>query len=177
MPSAKVLEEKKTQVSQLVSQMQNAVAGVVVDYKGINVDNDTKLRRQLREAGVDYAVVKNTLLRRAVREAGLEDLEPVFVGTTAIATSTSDPVAPAKILNEYAQKSKGAFTIKAGFIEGKVVAPAQVKDIASLPSREVLIAQALAGLNAPISGFVNVMQGNIRALATVLQAIADQKSA
>ena len=189
MPNAKVLSEKKAVVQALAEQMKNATSGVLVDYKGINVADDTKLRRELREAGVEYAVVKNTLMHLAAKEAGLEALDFVLSGTTALATS-ADMVAPAKILAGFAKKEadanarkpagdrkKNLFSVKAGFVEGRVISPQEVTTLAELPPREVLVARALAGFNAPITGFVNVLNGNLRGLVVALNAIAEQKGA
>ena len=175
MPSEKILQQKKEIVAKLTEQLKNSVAGVLVDYKGITVANDTKLRKELREAGVEYAVVKNSLLSLAVKEAGLEGLDAVLTGTTALAVSESDHVAAAKILTKYAEDSKGAFSVKAGFAEGKILDVAAVKDLAALPPREVLVAKVLGGLNAPITGFANVLNGNLRGLVVALNAIAEQK--
>lgn len=177
MPSEKALQQKKALVEELSEKLKNAVSGVVVDYKGISVADDTKLRSDLRQAGVEYFVVKNTMLRFASENAGLSELHSVLEGTTALAISTDDVVAPAKVLNKYAEDSKGAFKIKAGFVEGKVVNDKEVEAIAKLPSKEVLIAQTLGGLNAPISGFVTVLNANIRGLAVALNAIAEKKGA
>ncbi len=176
MPSANVLEQKKQIVSELADKLKAATAGVLVDYKGITVADDTKLRTQLREAGVEYAVVKNTLLRRAAEIAGIPGLDSVLEGTTALALS-SDPVAAAKILTKYAEGSKGKFTVKAGFIEGRVIDASGVEALGKLPSKEVLIAQVLGTFNAPITGFVTVLNANIRGLAVALNAIAEKKSA
>ena len=189
MPNAKILAEKKDIVSSLAAQMKNAASGVVVEYKGINVADDTKLRRELREAGVQYAVVKNTLMHLAAQEIGFGALDPVLSGTTALATS-ADMVAPAKILAGFAKKEAEAnarkpaadrkehmFSIKAGFVEGRVISPQEVTALAELPPRETLVARALAGFNAPITGLVNVLNGNIRGLVVALGAIAEQKGA
>ena len=176
MPSEKILKQKEQQVADMTALLSSSVAGVLVDYKGINVENDTKLRRELRVAGVQYTVVKNSLLRRAAENAGFEGLKDVLTGTTALATSAEDAVAAAKILNKYAEASKGAFSVKAGFVEGGIIDAAGVASLAKLPSREELIAKMLGGLNAPISGFVNVLNGNIRGLVIALDQIA-QKSA
>jgi large subunit ribosomal protein L10 len=176
LPNAKVLERKKAVVVELAGAMKNAATGVLVDYKGISVEADTKLRVELRKAGVTYKVVKNTLMRRAVQGIGLEALGPVLNGTTALAVS-GDAVAPAKILCEYAKKSGDKFKIKAGFVEGRVINVAEVQTLAELPPREQLIARALGGLNAPISGLVSVLNGNLRGLAVALNAIAEKKSA
>lgn len=177
MPSEKVLQAKQQAVAELTEKLQNAVAGVVVDYKGINVADDTKLRKELREAGVEYFVIKNTLLRFASKNAGFEELESVLEGTTALALSNDDPVAAAKILAKYAEASKDKFNIKAGFVDGKILDVDGVNALAKLPSREVLIAQTLAGFNAPISGFANVLNANLRGLVIALNAIAEKQSA
>ena len=177
MPNAKILEEKKAAVDALAVQMKEASAGVLVDYKGISVADDTKLRRELRAAGVEYAVVKNSLLHFAVRDVGFEELEPVLAGPTALATSATDPVAPAKILNAYAKKSGGKFTLKAGFVDGRVISAPEVGALSELPSREVLLARLLGSLNSPVTGLVNVLNGNIRGLAVALNAIAEKKGA
>lgn len=176
MPSEKVLEQKKQIVEKLADMLKNSSAGVIVDYKGINVADDTKLRAKLRDAGVNYSVIKNTLLSFAVKEAGLDELEAVLKGTTALAVSEEDPVSAAKILSEYASKNK-KFTIKGGFVDGKVISSDEVNNLAKLPSREVLLSKVLGGFNAPISGFVNLLNANIRGLAIVLNAIAEKKSA
>jgi len=176
MPSEKVLAEKQQIVSELASQLKNACAGVLVDYKGITVADDTKLRTELRKAGVNYSVKKNTLIKLAAEQIGLKGLDDVLNGTTALATSDNDLVAPAKILSLYAEKNK-KLKIKAGFIEGKAVTDVQVAALAKLPQKEVLIAQVLAGFNAPISGFANVLNANLRGLVVALNAIAEKKTA
>lgn len=176
MPSEKILQEKQAFVQQLTEKLQGSVAGVVVDYKGITVADDTQLRRKLREAGVEYAVVKNTLLKRAAANVGLSDLDSVLEGATALAVSAEDHVAAAKILCEYAEKNK-TFEIKAGFVEGKVINTAEVQDLAKMPPKEVLVAKVLGGLNAPISGFANVLNANLRGLVVALNAIAEKQSA
>ena len=163
MPSAKILEQKKQMVADLTDKIKAAAAGVVVDYKGINVADDTKLRKELREAGVHYAVVQNSMLRCAVKEAGYEGLESVLEGTTAIALSDSDPVAAAKVLTKYAKDSKGKFTVKAGFVDGGVIDAAKVDELGSLPSREALLSMLCSAL-----------QGNLRGLAVALNAIAEK---
>lgn len=177
MPSEKVLEQKKAKVTELVEKMQNSVAGVLVNYKGINVEDDTKLRKELREANIEYFVVKNSLLRFASEQVGFSDLTQHLEGTTAIGISNDDPVAAARILAKYAKDANGEFSIKAGYVDGRVIDADEVNALAKLPSKEVLVAQALAGFNAPISGFVNVLNGNIRGLVIALNQIAEQQSA
>ena len=176
MPSEKILEQKKALVASLSDKLKNSCAGVIVNYKGINVSDYTKLRKELRESGVEYFVVKNTLLQRAAKEAGLDGLEPVLEGTTAIAISKEDHVAAARILCKFADEND-FFKAKAGFIEGKVISEAEVNNLAKLPTKEVLVAKALGGLNAPISGFVTVLNGTIKGLVVALNAIAEKQSA
>jgi large subunit ribosomal protein L10 len=176
LPSEKILEQKKQIVAELTEKLKSACAGVIVDYKGINVADDTKLRKELREAGVDYFVVKNTLLSRAAKEAGLEGLDPVLEGTTALAVSKEDHVAAARILCKFAETNKSIKT-KAGFVEGKTIDVAEVENLAKLPSKEVLVAKALGGLNAPITGFVTVLNGTMKGLVVALNAIAEKQSA
>ncbi|MCL2815778.1 MAG: 50S ribosomal protein L10 [Oscillospiraceae bacterium] len=175
MPNAKVLEEKKQLVAGLAEKFKNSAGGVLVDYQGINVEQDTKMRVELRNAGVDYFVFKNTLARLAAKQCGFEELLPALVKMTAIAVSENDPVAPAKILTVYADKIE-SFTIKAGFVEGAVIDSAGVNRLATLPAKEELVAKVLGGLQAPIYGLVNVLNGNLRGLACVLQAIHDKKA-
>jgi len=177
MPSNAVLEQKKQLVADLVEKFNNSNAGVIVEYKGITVEADTKLRKELREAGVDYRVVKNTLLGRAAKEAGIEGFEHVLEGATAIAFDPEYTNA-ARIINDYIEKSKTkTYKIKAGFAEGNALDADQVVELAKLPSREVLVAQVLGGLNAPISGFVGVCSGLQRSLVVALNAIAEKQSA
>lgn len=163
MPSKKVLEKKAQQVDELADKISKSVAGIIVDYKGINVADDTKLRKELREAGVDYSVVKNTLLKRAADKAGLSGIDDVLSGTTAIALSSEDRVAPARILGKYAKRVE-TFNIKTGYLDGAVIDDATIKTLASLPSREVLLATVCNVFNAPISAF-----------ARAIQAVADKK--
>lgn len=166
--------EKVAVVAELQEMLGNTKGAVLADYRGLTVAQDTKLRRKLREAGVEYKVVKNTMLRIAANELNLEGLDPYLEGPTALAFSQTDPVAPAKILTDFAKEHK-VFEIKAGLVEGKVVDAAGVKALASLPSKEVLVAQLLGSMQAPISGLVNVLQGTIRNVVYVLDAVRKQK--
>lgn len=176
MPSEKILEQKKQAVAALAESLKSACTGVIVDYKGITVAQDTKLRKELREAGSDYMVVKNTLLRLALKDAGIDGLDHVLEGTTALAISKDDYVSSAKILAKFAETSK-TFELKAGFVDGGVIDADGVKELASLPSKEVLVAKALGGLNAPITGFVTVLNGTIKGLVVALNAIAEKQAA
>lgn len=165
MPNAKVLAEKKAVVAELTEKLKNAASGVLVDYKGITVEDDTKLRAELRKNNVEYSVVKNTLTRFAAKEAGYGELDSVLNGTTALAISMDDAVMPAKLIGAFAKKSK-TFQIKAGFVDGKVVDVATVQQLAELPSKEILLAMVLGTMNAPIAS-----------LARAIKAIAEQKGA
>ena len=176
MPNEKVLESKKALVDRLSDQLKNSVAGVLVNYKGINVADDTTLRKKLREAGVEYFVVKNTLLRFAANNAGYSELSDVLEGTTALGLSAEDPVVTAKILAEYAKDAEGDFSIKAGFVDGKVLNADEVNELAKLPSKDVLVAKALGSLNAPISGLANVLNANLRGLVIALNQIAEKSA-
>jgi large subunit ribosomal protein L10 len=157
LPSEKVLELKKQQVAALKERLDNSIAGVVVDYKGISVEDDTKLRKELREAGVEYTVVKNTLLGRAIDGTSLADMGSALEGTTAIATSKDDYVAAARILGKYADKSN-SFALKTGYLDGEVISLEKLDALAKLPSREVLLATVLSAFNAPIASFARAVQ-------------------
>lgn len=157
MPSVKVLEAKKAIVSELVERLNSSVTGVLVSYKGISVADDTALRKELREAGVKYTVVKNTLLSRACEETNLTGLQGTLEGTTALATSDDDYASAARILAGYAKKSK-TFEIKGGYLDGEVVDLATIDKLAKLPTRDVLLANVLGAFQAPIASFARAIQ-------------------
>lgn len=163
MPNAKVLESKKAVVDALTSKVKEASSVVFVDYKGITVAQDTELRKQFREAGVDYAVVKNTLTNFAAKNAGY-DFSEVLNGTTAMASTTGDPIAPARIVCEFAKKNKNVLSIKGGIVEGSVLSANALNGFGELPSKNALVAQVLGTFLAPISS-----------LACVLDQIRQQK--
>ena len=160
---SKAIETKKVQVEEIAAKFKAAASIVVVDYRGLTVGQATELRKQLREAGVEFKVYKNTLTRRAAEAAGLEGINEYLTGPNAIAFSNEDVVAPAKIINEFTKKNE-ALEIKAGIIEGNVSTVEDVKALAELPSREGLLSMLLSVLQAPIRNF---------ALAT--KAVAEQK--
>ena len=166
MPNAKVLSEKQAIVAALTDKLQSAAAGLIVDYKGITVSEDTDLRAQCRENNVEYAVVKNTLLRFAFNNVGLNELDDQLNGTTSLAMCQDDPVAPARIIAGFAKKLNGKFEIKGGFMDGKVISLDTVNALASIPALPVLQAQVLGTMLAPISG-----------LACVLKQIAEKQGA
>ena len=174
-----VTSAKQAVVAQLKEQLESAKGVVLTSYKGLTVAQDTDLRRELREAGVSYHVVNNTMLRIAAKEAGIEGIEEHLEGTTAFAFSTEDAVAPAKVICGFIKKNKledaEVLTVKVGMVEGKVIGVDEVKALAALPSREELIAKLLGSMNAPISNTVNVLQGVIRNAVYVLYAIRSQK--
>lgn len=176
MPSEKILEQKKQHVAELAEAFKNANVGVLVNYSGITVEEDTKLRKQLREAGCQYKVIKNTLLHRAFEQASIEGMDEFLNGTTAIAYSDTGYTEAPKILSDYAKDHEN-FQIKSGFIDGGTVDASSISALAKLPSKEVLIAQVLGGFNAPIQGFANVLNGTIRGLVIALNAIAEKQSA
>ena len=160
---SKAIETKSVTVQEIAGKFEAAASVVVVDYRGLNVAQVTELRKQLREAGVEFKVYKNTLTRRATEIAGVEGINEYLTGPNAIAFSNEDVVAPAKIINEFAKKNE-ALEIKAGIIEGTIATVEDVKALAELPSREGLLSMLLSVLQAPMRNF---------ALAT--KAVAEQK--
>ena len=173
------MSKKQAVVAELKEQLTSAKGVVLTGYKGLTVAQDTALRREFREAGVTYHVVKNTMLRLAAQEAGIEGLDEHLEGTTAFAFSAEDAVAPAKVIGGFIKKNKlddaGVLTIKVGMVEGQVIDAKDVNALATLPSREELIAKMLGSMNAPISNTVNVLQGVIRKAVYVLDAVRAQK--
>jgi large subunit ribosomal protein L10 len=164
MPNAKVLESKKAIVNALEEQLKGAASGVLVDYSGITVEQDTELRTELRKNEVSYAVVKNTMVRRALDESGLSELDGVLHGNTSLATATEDPIAPIKVLADFAKKmGDDKFHIKAAFMEGKVLSQAEIAQLATLTSKKDLYAQLVGVLIAPVAN-----------LAAVVNAIAEK---
>lgn len=178
MPSEKILEQKKQQVAELSEAFKAANVGVLVDYTGISVEKDTKLRKQLREAGCEYKVVKNTLLSRAFKDAGIDGLDEALNGATAIAYSDKGYTDAPKIFADYIKANPtGKVKVKGGFIDGDAVDAASIDQLAKMPPKEVLLAQVLGGLNGPIQGFANVCSGVMRGLVIALNAIAEKQGA
>ena len=157
MPSEKILEQKKAVVDGLADKLGRCASSVLVKYEGITVDQDTQMRKALREAGVEYAVIKNTLIGKACDKVGFEALKPNLEGMNAIAISYEDPIAPAKILKEYAEKIE-TFEIRGGILEGAVVDAATVNELADIPPKEVLIAKLLGSMQSPLYKFAYVLQ-------------------
>ncbi len=165
MASEQILSAKKAKVDKVTELLKNSCAGVIVDYKGISVEDDTKLRKELREAGVTYFVEKNSILRFALHNAGIAGLENVLEGSSAIALSTDDQTAPARILGKFAEKQQDKFNLKAGFIGEEIYDEEGVIALSKIPSRDVLLSQLVGSL-----------QGPIQKLAALLKAVADKNS-
>ena len=164
MPNAKVLSEKQAIVDALVERIKKAGAGIFVDYKGITVEEDTALRADLRKENISYTVVKNTLVRKALDKIGMSDLDSILNGTTSLATTEDDPIAPFRIVNDYSKKLNDRFNVKAAFMEGKMLNESEIVELAALPSKDALYAKVLGTMLAPISS-----------LAVCLGQILEQK--
>lgn len=162
MPNAKILEQKKAVVESLTDKMGRSVSGVLVKYQGITVEDDTKLRAELRKANVEYTVLKNSIIGRACDNAGYGDLKGELTGMNALAISYDDQVAPAKILKEYADKIE-SFELRGGYVDGKILDAAGVNELANIPPKEQLVGKILGSL-----------QGSLYSLAFALQAIIDK---
>jgi len=170
------LDEKKKIVEELHERLAKSKVVIVTDYKGLNVETMTELRRKLREAQIDYQVVKNTLLIRAAKETGVALIQDHLKGPSAIALSFDDPAAPAKVLMEFAKKNE-KLEIKAGVMEDRVLDLASIKALAALPSREALLSQLLSAMVGVPTGLVRVLNGIPQKMMYALQAIKDQKEA
>ncbi len=164
MPNAKVLSEKQAIVDALAERIKKAGAGILVDYKGITVEEDTALRADLRKENINYTVVKNTLVRKALDKIGMSELDSVLNGTTSLATTEDDPIAPFRIVNDYSKKMNDRFNVKAAFMEGKLLSESEIVELAALPSKDALYARVLGTMLAPISS-----------LAVCLGQILEQK--
>lgn len=166
--------EKVAMIAELKATMVNAKGVVLTDYRGIKVAQDTKLRRKMREAGIQYSVIKNNMASIAAKEVGIEGLDDFLKGPLAMVSSDKDPVAPAKLITDFIKENR-IMEIKGGLVEGKVIDADAVKELANLPSKEVLLARLLGSMQAPITGLVTVLQGNIRNLVYALEEIRKQK--
>lgn len=164
MANAKIIAGKQQEVDAIAAKLRESTTTVVADYRGLNVAQVTQLRKQLREAGVEFQVLKNSLVSRAAASVELSDLDAILTGPTAVAFGT-DAVAPAKILNDFAKKNE-ALKLKGGVVEGRYVDAAQIKALAELPSREGLLSMLLSVLQAPI-----------RNMALAVKAVAEKNEA
>lgn len=170
---------KQTLVSELNEKFSRACCAVVTEYRGMTVEEISNLRSELRKVSVDYKISKNTLAKLAAKGTGVEGLSSYLEGPTALALGYQDPVAVAKVLTEFVKKQKKGrekLAIKGGVLDGKVLSAADIKALAELPPREVLLAQLLSVMQSPLSGIVGVMQGNLRNLVYTLEAIRKQKA-
>lgn len=171
-----ILRARKVEmVAEIKDRFENSESTIFLDYRGLDVATVTKLRRQCREAGVEMKVIKNTLARIAADELGLSEINSQLVGTTAAFYGLEDPVAPAKVIEDFLKETRLNLQIKGGIVNGKVVEAEAVKNLAKLPDREVLLAQVLGTMVAPLTGFYSVLQGNTRNLVYALDALKNQK--
>ena len=168
------LMAKQAVVEDIKEKLEKSQSLVFLDYRGLTVEEVTNLRVQMRQAGVEYRVLKNTMIRKAAAELNIEGLDGILEGPTAVAFGFEDPVAPAKILVDFIKKAKKT-EIKAGMLNGRVVSVEEVQALAELPSREELIAKMLGSLNAPVQGLVMVLSGVMRNFVCALNAIKEQK--
>lgn len=158
MPNAKALSEKQAIVAEIVERIKGSNSGLFIDYKGITVSQDTELRGELRKNDVSYSVIKNTLCRRAIDELGLSELDPILNGTTSLATTVGDPIAPFRVIGEYSKKfGADTFNVKAGYMEGKVLSMEEMKEISALPSKDALYSKVFGTMLAPITSLAVVL--------------------
>lgn len=170
-----VRPEKEATVKEVQDKLAQSKAVVLADYRGLNVQEVTELRKKLREAGVEYKVIKNTMTSRAAKAANIDGLDTYLSGPTALAFGYTDPVTPAKILAAFAKDHK-KLELKGGILEGKVISADSIKDLASLPAREVLLGQLAGVLQSPMRGLVTVLSGPMRNLAYAVEAVRKQKA-
>lgn len=165
---------KEKMLEEVTAELKKAELVIVSDYRGLNVKAINDLRGKLRSEQCRYKITKNTMNRLACRQAGVESLEPLFEGPTAIAYSSADPVAAAKVFNEFAKENE-ALVVKGGLLSGQVLDAAGIKALGDIPPREVLLAQVVGGFQAPIAGFASVLSGTLRSLVYTVDAVRRQK--
>ncbi len=170
------LKAKEAEVAEIQEKLQKSQSVMFLDYRGLTVSEVTELRNKMRAAGVEYKVIKNTMMRRAAKEAGVEGLDEILEGPTAVAFGYEDPVAPAKILVDFIENAKKT-QLKGGVLAGRAMSQAEIKDLASLPSKEQLLAKLMGSLNAPVTGLVMALSGIPRKLVYALNAIKEKKEA
>ncbi|TFB08612.1 50S ribosomal protein L10 [Candidatus Atribacteria bacterium MT.SAG.1] len=170
-------DSKKKIVEDLIEELKNSKGIILTDYRGMNVSQVNNLRNELKENKVEFKVVKNTLLERASEELDVRDLTKDLIGCTAIAFSCEDGVAPARLLKEYFKKNKIELIVKTALIEGKIFNPEKIMEIASLPSKDVLITQIVNGIKYPLYSLVFILQGPVRGLIYTLEAVKKKKEA
>lgn len=165
---------KEKMLDEITSELKRSDLVIVTDYRGLNVKAINDLRGKLRQEQCHYRVTKNTMNRLACRQAGVEGLENFFEGPTAIAYSSADPVAAARVFNEFTRENE-ALVIKGGMLSGQILNSDQVKALGEIPPREVLLARVVGGFQAPISGLVGVLHGTLRQLVYTVDAVRQQK--
>lgn len=170
------IEEKQKVVAEIKQKFDDAKLVIFTDYRGLTVDEMTELRNNLRAPGVEYKVLKNTMLHFALEEAGFENMDEFLFGPNAVVFSSEDPVGPAKAIYEFAKTHKN-LEVKVGILEGQKVAADKIKDLAELPPREVILAQVLGTMQAPISSFVRVLNANLTGVVRALDQVREQKEA
>ncbi|MFZ5596978.1 MAG: 50S ribosomal protein L10 [Bacillota bacterium] len=168
-------QKKEAILGELREVFKSSKVAIMANYRGLDVASMTKLRRRLGEKGCGLKVAKNTLTLKVAREMGIEGLDPYLEGPTAIAFSGDDLVAPAKVLSDFARETK-ILEVKGGILEGSVIDVKAVRELADLPSREVLLGKVLGGMQGPMYGFATVLQGTLRNFVYALEAIRKQKA-
>ncbi|MEA1939584.1 MAG: 50S ribosomal protein L10 [Candidatus Caldatribacteriota bacterium] len=168
-------DSKEKIVHELIEKLESSKGIILTDYKGMNVSQINKLREELKEQQVEYKVIKNTLIEKAARKLEIDEITKDLTGCTAIAFSSEDGVSPARWLKEYSKKNKLELKVKSGLIDGKFFDPDKIMEIASLPSRDILISKMLAGIKSPINSLVFVLQGTLSGLVYTLEAIKKKK--
>lgn len=169
-------ESKVETVRELKQDLQSANALLLTDYRGLTVSEMTELRRKLHEAGANFKVVKNSLFKLAAEDLKDLDIDAILVGPTAIAFVQSDPVASARTIVEFIRVHK-ELSVKGGIVEGSLLDADQIQALSKIPPKEVLVAQMIGGIQAPIYGFVGTLQGLLSNLVYTLQAVSDKKAA
>ena len=173
MPISK--QEKEELLQLLKEKMGSAQIVILADYKGINVDEITKLRRKMRDSGNEFRIAKNTIIKLAAKELNMEGLDAHLLGSTALAIGYTDPVSPAKVLYDFIKEFK-KIEVKAAVLDGQLIEAEQVKALANLPSREVLLGKVLGGMQSPMYGFAGVLQGLLRNFVYALEAVREKKA-
>ncbi len=173
MANANVINEKAAIVAALAERLNSAESGVIVDYAGLTVAEDTEMRAGLRKEGVDYAVVKNTMMRRALDQCGLNELDSLLHGSSALATGNDDPIIPIRMVSEYSKKLGDKFNIKAAFVEGKILSEAEITAMSALSSKKDLQAQVMGTLLAPITSLAAVLAAIVESKGGVAEAAAE----
>jgi large subunit ribosomal protein L10 len=173
--SEETIRVKEQKVEEIVEMFKDAKSVVLVDYRGITVEEANRLRNEFRNEGVVYRVMKNALVQRAAAKLQIEGMDEHLKGPSAFAFGYSDPVAPARIVNDFIKKYK-KMSVKAGLVDNKLIDENGVKALAALPAREVMVAKMLGSMNAPVSRLVTALGGQVRALVYTLGAIREKKA-